>query len=280
MSTLFVQNLTNIDFSYLHPERGVVGETWLLDVELDGELDEQGMVFDFGDVKPLIKRFADTTVDHSLVVPAERVEWLQRGDAPHFVFPLQSGGRIEHRSPAQALCVLPMADVEPERVARWMEAELLPLLPANVKSLRITLTPEAIPGAFYHYSHGLKHHGGNCQRIAHGHRSQIQLFKDGQRLTELERQWSERWRDIYIGTQEDLQETLDLDGEPHHRFAYHAGQGDFMLTLPARCCDMMQTDSTVELIAEFIFQQLGDERITVRAYEGVGKGAIAGARLA
>ena len=279
MSTLFVNNLTNIDFSYLHPTRGVVGETWLLDVELDGELDAQGMVFDFGDVKPLIKRFADNTVDHSLAVPDKRVEWLSAaGERPHFRFQLESGGVIEHQSPDEALCVLPLTDIAPEPVARWMEAELLPQLPENVKALRITLTPEPIPGAFYHYSHGLKHHGGNCQRIAHGHRSQIQLFKDGVRQTALEQQWAERWRDIYIGTQEDLLETVELAGEPHYRFAYNSAQGEFALTVPKRCCDLMRTDSTVELIAEFIFQQLGDAELTVRAFEGVGKGAVAGPR--
>ena len=34
MATLFVHRLTNLDFAYLDAERGLVGETWLMDVEL------------------------------------------------------------------------------------------------------------------------------------------------------------------------------------------------------------------------------------------------------
>ncbi|MDO6806920.1 6-carboxytetrahydropterin synthase, partial [Wenyingzhuangia sp. 1_MG-2023] len=63
---------------------------------------------------------------------------------------------------------------------------------------------ERIDSAFYHYSHGLKKHNGNCQRIAHGHRSRIEIFCNGERSDELEQQWAQRWRDIYIGTSADL----------------------------------------------------------------------------
>ena len=48
---LFVDQLTNVDFSYLCPARGLLGETWLASIQLVGSLDEQGMVCDFGTVK-------------------------------------------------------------------------------------------------------------------------------------------------------------------------------------------------------------------------------------
>ena len=66
---LFVDNLINVDFSFLHPTRGIVGETWLASVELIGDLDEQGMVCDFGIVKKMLRHWLDEEIDHRLLVP-------------------------------------------------------------------------------------------------------------------------------------------------------------------------------------------------------------------
>ena len=59
MSELFVQRLTVLDFSYLDVERGLVGESWQADIVLQGDLDAQGMVLDFGDVKKITQKLFD-----------------------------------------------------------------------------------------------------------------------------------------------------------------------------------------------------------------------------
>jgi 6-pyruvoyl-tetrahydropterin synthase len=153
------------------------------------------------------------------------------------------------------------------------------VLPDNVEAARITLRPERIAGASYRYVHGLEQHQGNCQRIAHGHRSRIEIYRDGARNEASERWLAERWRDIYIGSRDHLAGETCLEGQSCYRFAYHAPQGEFELVLDKRRCELLDTASTIENIAEHIAMLLGQRdpaaRYRVRAYEGIRKGAIA-----
>src|SRR5690554_4965562 len=280
MNHLFVDNLTVIDFAYLDPSRGLVGESWIADVVLGGELDEQGMVFDFSLVKRTIKRVIDERVDHRLVIPRgyEGLHWDE--ETPDtFVWDLTDGSRIEHRSPDEAVVWLSSDRVVPSAVAALLEKELMAVLPGNVTSVEIHLREEVIEGPYYHYVHGLKKHLGNCQRIAHGHRSPIRIDRNGQRDSSLEQIWAKRWQDIYVGTEEDVVRRLvDDQGVRYIAFEYEANQGEFALILPEDRVYMMNTDTTVEWIAAHIADEIKAEfpsdRVLVKAYEGVGKGAI------
>lgn len=280
MNHLFIDNLTVIDFAYLDRRRGLVGESWIADIVLGGELDEQGMVFDFGNVKRTIKRVIDERVDHRLVVPAGS-DSLHRGDNPgELTWQLDDGSHLRHEGPEQSVVFLDHHEVVPSAVARLLERELKAVLPANVTAVEVTLREELIEGPYYHYVHGLKKHLGNCQRIAHGHRSPIRIDINGRHSPELEKHWAQQWQDIYIGTREDLNQSWsDADGTEYVSFQYDAEQGEFRLTLPRRRVWLLETDTTVELIAAYLADEIkrdhpADE-VRVKAFEGVGKGAIA-----
>ena len=279
MTTLFVEQLTVIDASYLCPRRGLVGESWIVDLELEGSLDEQSMVLDFGSVKKQLKRAIDDGPDHTLIVPlhypAQQTTTLDDGRI-RTLFMSQAGG-IEHTAPACALTLLEAAEVSAETLAAHLQPQLARAVPANVAQVRIALRHEQIEGASYHYTHGLQKHQGACQRIAHGHRSRIAITVNGLRDAALEAQWAETFRDIYLVTGTHI---ASDDGE-RLQLAYSAPEGLFELALPKSRSYLLgqHTDSTVEEIAEHIAKQVALQRpgqqVAVRAFEGVMKGAIA-----
>ncbi len=280
MTALFVQQLTTLDFSYLCPNRGLVGESWLVDVTLSGDLDEQGMVFDFGHVKKQIKSLLDLMADHRLLVPMKSSQIsVSHDDKALSVHMMTEQGQIICKAPAQAILLVESDTINTTVLKPILEQALIRELPENVKSVNLSLYNEAIDGAFYHYSHGLKKHLGDCQRIAHGHRSQIRVYVDNQRDSELEQHWANRWRDIYIATSEDFKETIKLAGIDHHHFAYISQQGSFELTIAADRCYLIDTDSTVELLAQHMAEKTAllrpGHQIKVMAYEGFNKGAVA-----
>lgn len=279
MPRLFVDNLTVIDCSILDPDRGLIGESWSVDIELFGELDHQSMVFDFAKVKKTIKRIIDNDVDHKLVIPTKfagcKTEESADKSTLSISFTDNKHQHIDHSSPIEAVCSIDAEQINSDAVIDFLSKRILKALPDNVQNLCITLHEEAATGNYYRYSHGLKKHDGNCQRIAHGHRSQVQIWHNQQRDDALEKRISEKWHDIYLATHEDLIQ----ESESHLRFAYHTDQGYFEISLPKHRVHIMHCDSTVECIANHLLELLEHEdqagKFKVKAFEGIGKGAIA-----
>jgi 6-pyruvoyl-tetrahydropterin synthase len=274
MPRLFVDNLTVIDCSILDPDRGLIGASWAVDVELSGELDHQSMVFDFSRVKRTIKRVIDEEVDHKLLLPTAysgtAITWE---DNMQIEFIGKDSSVVKHASPAGAVCQIEVERINRNAVVEHLTGLILKALPSNVDQLKIELREEQAKGHYYRYSHGLKKHDGNCQRIAHGHRSQVQIWKDGKRSAILEKRIAKQWHDIYLATNEDF--LSEKNGQL--RFAYTTDQGQFSIELPSDRVHLMDCDSTVECIAEHLLSMISKDsaKIKVKAFEGIGKGAIA-----
>jgi len=285
---LFVNDLTVMDFSYLCPTRGMVGESWIVDIVLNGGLNEESMVQDFGKVKKDLKRVIDEYVDHKLVVPAESacttILHDQSQERVRVDFDYADSQRIHLYCPPEAYAFVYCTQIDKASVTAYLKEVIAIQLPENVQSVEIHLRDEVIDTPFYHYTHGLKKHDGNCQRIAHGHRSKVLISENGEPSLSLQQQWADRWADIYIGTREDLvdveQLTHDIHSmlsEKHYFFKYESSQGVFEMAIPKLACEIIDTDSTVECLAQYIYDQIKlntFNAIEVRAFEGVGKGAI------
>ena len=288
---LFVRDLTVIDSSYICEQRGVVGDSWIVDVIMSGELNEMSMVLDFGRVKKQIKQLVDEFVDHRLLIPVQSAAIVYKPSKSGYstLDVLRGEKSIHLNCPNEAYCLIDAEAVTIESITQHVYQILRNNLPSNVTGLEITLRHENIAGAFYHYTHGLKKHDGNCQRIAHGHRSPIEIIVDGERDNDKEVAFAKRWEDIYLGSKEDQVSvsTLNLSegakaisDESHYGFRYTAPQGEFELAIAKSETEILPTDTTVELLAGYIADEVKPtvaegQSLQVIAYEGVGKGAMA-----
>lgn len=141
---LFVRDLTVIDASYLSVERGMVGESWILDVVMSGELNEMSMVLDFSRVKKQIKQLVDQFVDHRLIVPTQNsaIKAQQVEDGYFTVDLLRGDNSIYLKSPEQAFCFIDAQEVTVETVTKHLHNVLSGHMPANVEGLELTLRHE------------------------------------------------------------------------------------------------------------------------------------------
>ncbi len=284
---LFVNDLTVIDFSYLCAKRGVIGESWIVDLTLIGSLDEQSMVLDFAKVKKQVKRIIDDVLDHKLAVPvgAEQTSIEAFDGASAVYFHSENSGPFAVYSPNDAFAFIDASAVNLDTAASFLSQKIQAELPNNVEQVILNLRPENIDGFYYHYTHGLKKHDGNCQRITHGHRSKVQVLENNMKCPRLQKYWADRWQDIYLASSEDKIADTELKfikpkicEQAMLSFAYEASQGYFELWIGQECTEVVPVDTTVECLAEFMNSELKklnpDASYQVTAFEGVAKGAI------
>ena len=280
LTTLFVEKLSTIDFSYLHPEHGIVGESLIVDISLTGDLDNIGMIYDFGHIKKRIKLTIDDIADHKLLIPTQLKNIDIKQTPEQITIEGHYGDQcyFYHHSPEQAVALIETTTITPESITAHIQQALKVHLPDNVSELVIHLYPETNSGPYYHYSHGLKFHDGNCQRIAHGHRSKLLVYRNDQYDRAITSAWCDCWQAIYIASETDLSARYQRNYHDMMQFSYTSPQGDFQIDLPAKQVELVAFDSTVEYItryiAEQIKQQYPNDKITVKNYEGVDKGAL------
>ncbi len=280
---LFVRRFTVLDFARVGPS-GFEGESLYVDGEVEGDLDERGFLMDFGPVKKLMKRVVDDVLDHRFAVPIEdpRVILEEQGERLR----ARIDGTLDYTAPREAFALLP--DVSDASVCAFLRERVLERVPKNVRDVRFQLSPEdgigTRPG--FRYTHGLKLHEGNCQRLIHGHRNIIEVFLDGAWHPVASQMLAELFDDVHFAHVDDLTVSAPVGerftSEQNVSILYRSLQGEFEATLPGRRVLPLSVEPTIENIATFSHQwvsralSVDDERVTVRAYEGIHKGASAG----
>lgn len=273
---LFVKALSHLDASLWCPRNGLSGASWWVDLQLEAPQASDGMILDFGRVKPWAKQELDAGADHTLLVPlAAAGVAVTRLENQRLRVTTTQPYAMTLEGPASAFTLLPLPEITATALADWLTEQLNPRLPLAQGQLGIQLREEAISGAAFHYSHGLRLHDGNCQRIAHGHRSRLDICRNGQPAPEIARQLAARWDHAYLYDRTDLQQ-----GDARQRvIGYQAGQGTFSISLPAQLAHELPGPTTVENLAQFLADQLSAEypqdHWEVCLCEGINKGAVA-----
>jgi len=274
---LFINALSHLDASVWSPTIGLTGASWWVDLVLEAPQAEDGMILDFGLVKPWAKRFLDDGADHTLLLPtrAPGLEIIDLDEQRLKVVACEPY-RMSIEGPREAFTLLPLEEITEQALAEWLTEQLNLQLPIQEGEARLVLRQEELGQApEIHYSHGLRLHDGNCQRIAHGHRSKLEVFCDGQPAPEVAKQLADCWNHAYLYDQADFlsQEAGQVS------LGYLAPQGSFQLSLPEQVVRALPGPTTVENLAAFLLQEVQQQAPAchwqVRMYEGINKGALA-----
>ena len=280
--TLFLNDFTVLDYAFVGDRGGIFGGSYFVSVELEGDLDEKDFLLDFGPAKKLLKKLVDESFDHKLLVPTGG------GKARVVSGGLEIEGGWSYECPREAYELFPDALIDAGVLEYHLGRLAKGLLPPNVKAARFRLSaPERLEtGASFRYTHGLRYHEGNCQRLFHGHRNPVEVWVEGQRSPEWEAILAAEWSDAHFVALPTLKNLPELDLPLGRRRARHEGvakveyksaQGVFRAKLPAARVVLVESEPSIEKMAELgatVLRDLGLKGpLRVVAFEGLNKGA-------
>lgn len=290
--SLFCDHISVLDIAYFDKTKGLVGASYQVNVEFVGKPDEEGILIDFSLAKKAVKNIIDEICDHRFVLPKGMAKLTE----DRFQLELSYGAKSQqlyYEGPRQAICEIPSQYVSTNHIASYLEQEMSNHFGEQFEQVKIQLE-EANLGSkpILNYTHGLKQHYGNCQRLFHGHHNSVDIWVNEESRSDLE-SWLVRDHlkgNIHFCFVENIvnkEQVLDsLEGEygipnkcPFVEIKYQGNQGMFRSILPSEEVYVLPIESTVENLsshfAKVIQSKTGPkDRIKVKAYEGINKGAI------
>ena len=269
ITSLFYNNLTVLDYAFLTGDGRIVGNSLRVNAVLKGEVNEEGVIYDFATVKRRIKQLVDQECDHRLMVLTSQV---QKRDSQY----LLAIGELEYFAPIDAFCLL--QENSPKGICKYLEKIILSQMPENISFVEIQLQEENEKdnNYYFHYTHGLKQHAGNCQRLFHGHRSTIKIYRNGVRDIALEKYFVE---EIVRGSVHFVcLDDVFCEDNSTISIRYCGGQGQFSARLPKDQVYVVDSETTIENLASHFGQKIlqlveQKDQIEVVAFEGIDKGA-------
>jgi 6-pyruvoyl-tetrahydropterin synthase len=288
--SLFLHDFTVLDCAMATRARGLAGGSWYVSAELFGSLDEKDFLFDFSTAKKALKALVDESVDHKLLVPSCLVERRHGG----LRWTSEDGTTWDYDCPESACEFLTASEVTAEAIETHLAALAPARMPANVSRVRFTLrTPNRfLREASFRYTHGLRFHDGNCQRLFHGHRNPVEVWIGAKRSAEWEATLAGEWDGAHFVAVPSLKNLKELDLPLGRRIPAHEGvavvdysssQGSFSARIPASRVVLTAAEPSIETMSALALERLrgmglrGEVRVV--AYEGLNKGASSSANL-
>ncbi|MFP6686567.1 MAG: 6-carboxytetrahydropterin synthase [Polyangiaceae bacterium] len=130
------------------------GHNYHVDVEIQGDLTERGLVIDFILVKPIIRELCDSLDEH----------WLIPAEHPELKFEERADGHTEvtyrdasYLAPSDEIIALPINNTSAENLSTWMGSELRRRLTerfgaTQVRKLRLAVSETSGQRGVYYYS--------------------------------------------------------------------------------------------------------------------------------
>jgi len=264
--SIYWEKISAIDYAYVDDAGHPLGDSFYISARLSSrELNDNFFVADFGKMKKELKEFIDLKFDHVLWLNQDKHRATQGNGGFNVVTSAfeYSGPEcaffLYHKDPLQTLQKQIQSYLDQHYPSRQFEIHIGR---TDTKSARIM-----------RYTHGLKKHDGNCQRLLHGHRSiltQLDASVPSKVIEFIEMQLDGKhlvWK-----------ENITNENKDWIKISYSSSQGQYHLKIKPSLCHILPAESTIENITSYVGHLLKKQFPTLqgRLYlrEGLDKGAL------
>ncbi len=294
-SNLFIKDITKIDCAIFDPAIGILGQSWIMDVIINGELDNNGFVYDFSKLKNLVRQTTKQTIDHALLLPvsSRAVHYKEVGNEEfwqlHACSKLLERDFIwEYLCPKGATFPIHAVAIKPALVEQEFSKILKHRLPGEISSVQVFLREEVLAQteASFRYTHGIRGHEGLCQRPFHGHRSRIEVYVNKDRRPDLEQYVVRELFDsnIHIASSSQIlsgpaEVGRRLETSDPVKLSYVGSLGRYEAIVPSNRLFVVDGDTSIECITLQISKDLETKlpprsHLKVLVNEGIDKGSF------
>ena len=296
IGTIFVRDIDRLDCASFDPSKGIIGQSWHIDIKISGYLSESPFVYEFSLLRNLVRKTLRSSMDHALLLPVMSKQVFYQETSEGELWKFKAKGRLtnidadwEYKCPKGAVYPIRTVAITRDIVEQEVSRLLRHRLPESILNIEVKLREEAAEqtAAFFRFTRGLASHEGPKQRIFHGYRGRLEIFVGDERRPDLEHYVAHDifGSSVHVATSSQIVSGDFLPGyrptgSEVVRFSYLGSHGKFEAQIPSNKIFVVERDTSIECIAQELARIVSAKENTgspvrVFCYEGIGKGAIA-----